>query len=81
MIWTLDVKKFMKNQESDESISKLAMLYYRHRGITDKTTTAQWLFGLADKQYPSYTILKKEIKNALKVKNERSGKINKSRET
>ena len=70
MNYQLDIKNFLKQLEPDANtctVSTLVLAYYRHKGITDKTTTKQWMVGLAEKSYPnlteSYSIIKQNLKD------------------
>jgi len=51
----------MTNIPEKTTTKSLVLEYYRTRGVTSKTTTTEWLFGLAAKKYLPYTAVLKQI--------------------
>jgi len=68
----LDIKNFLDKRKPEPTITNNALVkeYYRTRGITDETTTKEWLIKLAKCELPSWTrcyyYIREQRKNKIK---------------
>ena len=64
MKWDLDINNFMNQLEFEPecTTTSLVLKYYKTKGIDDITSVKDFIWGIANKDFPGYTTVYNNIR-------------------